>query len=766
MTKNEKTVKILLNIYMILFIFSMVNKEFLPFGLDLRLIELPLGFLMIIIYLVNSKFVIRIDKEDKIGDKLIVFYILTFILSISWIWNGLKINEQKFINELILVFNVLIACIVVYFYKNKLQSDFINKIVIWSCIILSISMVLVYKGIPFENIMGANDVQYMYNGSEEVSNKNLYGDNFRVAGYASDPNYATLLLLIGIISIARLKELNKILKTIMSIYFILCMGLSFSKTIISASILLGIYIVITSKLKVNNEKLKLFNRVFLAIIIGVTIIIPFIAEKISFFPTTLTTRFTMWQSAGKLFLNSPIIGNGLTSFRSYFAIKNWYVQAHSTYWQILSELGIIGMILYFKILLEAMNKSINNKFIYFLVLVYVVWISTCETIALPFSIFIIYILNLDVKKKCVSNKILFFLNSISDGGAERVCINLADEMIKEGYDVDFILLGNNISNSKKYKVNDKINIFELGINEKNKLKKILNIFLSIHKVNKIIDKREKEGKYCLITSHLPMSNVITRFSKAKNESIYVFHTTMNKYEKEQNKLLFRIGLQFVYGNKKIVTVSDGLNEETVKKYKFKNELVKTIYNPIDKVKIDKLKKEPVNINEKYFVQVGRFDEAKRQDRMIDVFYKGKFYEKYKLIFCGVGKLENKMKEKVEKLGLQERVIFLGWQSNVYKWMYNSEMLISTSDFEAFPMNLIEAFACGTKVISSNCEFGPNEILLDEYSNYLVKTDDINDYIKKINNAIKNYPTINNPILKKCDAQNIVKEYLDFYEKIK
>ena len=763
MKKNERIVKILLNIYMILFIFSMVNKEFLPFGLDLRMIELPLGVLMIIIYLINSKFVIKVDKEDKIGNKLIVFYILAFVLSISWFWNGLKIDEQKFINELILLSNVLIACIVIYFYKNKLQGDFVNKIVIWSCIVLSISMILVYKGVPFEDIMGADDVQYMYNGSEEAHNKNLYGDDFRVAGYASDPNYATLLLLIGLISIARLKKQNKILKIIISIYFILCMGLSFSKTIISASIFLGIYIFIINSLKVNDNKLKLFNRVFLSVIMSVIIIIPFIADMISFFPTTLTTRFKMWQCAGKLFLNSPIIGNGLTSFRSYFAMENWYVQAHSTYWQILSELGIVGIILYLKILLEAMDKSIENKYTYFLVLVYVVWISTCETIVLPFSIFIIYILNLDIKKKDVSNKILFFLNSISDGGAERVCINLADEMIKEGYDVDFILLGNNISNSKKYKINDKINIFELGINEKNKIKKIFNIFLSIYKVNKIIDSREKEGKYCLITSHLPMSNVITRFSKVRNEAIYVFHITMNKYEKKQNKLLFRIGLRFVYDNKKIVTVSKGLKEETVKKYKFKNELVKTIYNPIDKVKIDKLKKEPVNINEKYFVQVGRFDEQKRQDRMIDVFYKGKFYEKYKLMFCGVGKLENKIKEKVKKLGLQDRVIFLGWQSNVYKWIYNSEMLISTSDSEAFPMNLIEAFACDTKVIASNCEFGPNEILVDAFSKYLVKTDDIDDYIKKINSAIKNYPTINNPILEKCDAKNIVKEYLEFYE---
>ena len=762
MTKTDKVIRKLIHIYLFLFIFSMVNREFLPFGLDLRMIELPMGALIIFIKLIRTKLVIKIDKEDKIGNALIIFYIATALLTVSWLWNGLKLNEQKLINELILIGNVFICCIVVYFNKKMLDFEFLYKCVIISCIVLSISMILVNNGVPFEKIMGAKDASFQYNSSELASNSNLYGKSYRVAGYASDPNYATMLLLIGIITTIKSKKIFRPIKLTLSIFFILCIGLSFSRSIIIASVIFAIYIWIIRKMKISESKMKLVGKILFIGFILIEILLPFISSSLTFLPKTLTTRFAMWNSAKELFFRSPIIGNGLTSFRNYFAINNWYVQAHSTYWQILSELGIVGMILYIRMIFRVIDKSVKNKYNYFLVLVFVVWIMTCESIALQFSIFVLYILNLEEEKKKLSNKALFFINSISNGGAERVCINLSNEFIEQGYEVDFITLKDIDNDSKVYSINDKINIFSLNINTNNKIKKILKILLSVRKVNKIVEEREKDGRYCIITSHLPMSNLITRLSSINNRAIYVFHTKIKTYDKFKIKVLFKIVLKWMFFGRKIATVSNGLFNEAINEYKFKKHFVKTIYNPINQEEIKKLAKEDVDIKEKYFIQVGRFNEAKRQDRMIDVFYEGKFYKKYKLLFCGTGELEDKIKEKVNKLGLEKNVIFLGWQSNVYKWIYNSELLVCTSDYEAFPMNLIEAFACNTKIVSSNCKFGPDEILIGEYADYLVKFNNISDYIEKINKAIKDYPTSHNPILEKCDPKNIVNEYLEFY----
>ena len=148
-------------------------------------------------------------------------------------------------------------------------------------------------------------------------------------------------------------------------------------------------------------------------------------------------------------------------------------------------------------------------------------------------------------------------------------------------------------------------------------------------------------------------------------------------------------------------------------------------------------------------------------RMVEIFYKGEFYKNYKLVFCGTGILENKIKNQVKELGISDRVIFLGWQSNVYKWMKNAEVLVSTSDTEAFPMNLIEAIICGTRIVASNCKFGPDEILKGNFSKFLVETDNIEQYIEKINLALREYPNEENPIISECNPKNIIKKYLEF-----
>lgn len=361
-------------------------------------------------------------------------------------------------------------------------------------------------------------------------------------------------------------------------------------------------------------------------------------------------------------------------------------------------------------------------------------------------------------------KALFMVNSLSNGGAERVCINMANELIKQGYQVDFIVLGNDPKNQITYEINKKIRIYDLNLQQASRIKKLLKIITSVRKVNKIIKENEKEGSYDLITSHLPMTNVVTRLSNVKNRALYVFHTKIAKYNKVKSKMLFYIILKWIYGNKKLVAVSEGVRQEAIQDYKIKAENIKTIYNPIDVEEINKKKEEPITIEGKYFVQVGRFNEAKRQDRMIDVFYQGKFYENYQLVFCGVGELEEEVKKKVKDLHLEQNVLFLGWQNNVYKWIKNAELLVCTSDYEAFPMNLIEAMLCETKIVASNCEYGPSEILLEEYAQFLVEPNNIEEYISKIHKALKEYPTKENRIVQKCMASNIIQEYLEFMTK--
>lgn len=402
MKKDKRVIQIMLYVYICLYIFLMINREFKPFGFDLRFILLPLGCVILIINLIKNKGKLIFDKNDKTGNYLILFYLIVFLSNISWLWNGLNINSIKFFNEILLLINTFVGILVIYFNRKDIDFEKLIIITIISCTILSASIFLVYAGIPFEKIMGDPKEPAIYHGNEQVHHRNILGDDFRCAGYASDPNYATILLLYGIICAIKSKKLKNWAKTIFIFIFSLTVGLSFSKTVIAGAIISLIYVLIFKKCKNLSKYKKILNRMFIFLMFFLIFFIP-ILNLDNYFPMTLTTRFAMWEGAQELFVKSPLIGSGITSFRTFFEIShhNWYVQCHSTFWQVLSETGLIGLFLYSNALINALDKK-EKLTSYFLVIVFIIWSMTYETIALPLSTFALYILELENKKETLN----------------------------------------------------------------------------------------------------------------------------------------------------------------------------------------------------------------------------------------------------------------------------------------------------------------------------------------------------------------------------
>lgn len=747
-------------IYLFLFIFTMVNREFLFFQIDLRFIVFPLGLALLLYGFFKKEY--KDNKVNKSMNWIYLFYIFVFLSNISWLWNGLSIHLEKFINEMILILNICTFFLIMRQYKKYITSSFVNKCIIFSCTILVASMILVSLGFTAQQISASVHEPVKYVSTEiDSGHRNLYGWNFRPSGYASDPNYATFLLLIGCISILKLKT-KKIYKIIFTTLFLFAIGMSFSKTIFGASILGLFYLLLIKCFEKNKKIIKIINLCVILGIISTIVILPNISFLNKYMPYTIKTRFTMWNSASELFQKSPIIGNGITSFRSYFSENHWYVQSHNTYWQILSETGIIGILLFLIIFYQLLNERKNDKKSLYITFVFLIFMIDFEMIAMQFIVYPLYLCALEEKEKKQGKKALFMVNSLNNGGAERVCINMANELLSRDYQVDFILLNQNLEENLSYQIDPKIHIYDLKINDKNKLKKMIHLLFSVFKVNHIIAENEQEEAYCLITSHLPKSNFLTRISVVGKRAIYVFHSRFSYYKGKKN-LLYRAELHYLYNRKKLVTVSEGVKQEAISDYGMNENYIKTIYNPILFDEIKNKMNESIPLQEPYILSVGRFMKEKRQDRMIDIFYQGKFYEKYKLVFCGTGELETKIKQKVKDYKIEDKVLFMGWQDNVYKWMKNANLLVCTSDTEGFPMNLIEAMVCKTKIVSSNCSFGPSEILIGEYANYLVEPDNIEEYIEKINQALTSYPTHKPQILEQCMASNVIDRYLEFYQ---
>jgi glycosyltransferase involved in cell wall biosynthesis len=67
-----------------------------------------------------------------------------------------------------------------------------------------------------------------------------------------------------------------------------------------------------------------------------------------------------------------------------------------------------------------------------------------------------------------------------------------------------------------------------------------------------------------------------------------------------------------------------------------------------------------------------------------------------------------------KLGVRGKIIYISFDSNPYKYLYNSDCFISTSLIEGFPNVLLESLACQLPIIAADCPSGPREILSNKY----------------------------------------------------
>ncbi|WBE26031.1 glycosyltransferase [Denitrificimonas caeni] len=343
-------------------------------------------------------------------------------------------------------------------------------------------------------------------------------------------------------------------------------------------------------------------------------------------------------------------------------------------------------------------------------------------------------------------KVLFIIPDYSGtGGAETVintvCTELKNRKIK--YHV-YIAAKHKIKNeTTNLKWLESIKHSRENFNLK--FKNLNELFHSL-KIKKII-RNEKIDK--IITVDGKGISLARKAIGKNNKDIMLFSWAHITTQKVKGNNLFKKADHHITISKKI--------SDQIEKIGVNRKDITTVYNPIYP------QESTIAFNSKNFLFMGRLRESHKQVSTIFSAL-SKVSGEWILHIVGDGPDSEKYKHQVKELGIEDKVIFHGFIEN--PWVYikkNIESvgaLLLSSRIEGFPMVLCEAMSHGIYCISSDCETGPNEIIVKNINGQLFDVGDDKTLSFHIQNIIDEKTSIDQNKIKDSIAHLYTENYMN------
>lgn len=336
-------------------------------------------------------------------------------------------------------------------------------------------------------------------------------------------------------------------------------------------------------------------------------------------------------------------------------------------------------------------------------------------------------------------KIALFIPSLRGGGAERVWVTLANEFAKRSYDVDLLLAEK--AGPYLELVSDKVNIVDFQ-----KGRVLTSLFPLVRYL--------KKNKPVALLSAMNHANLVaiwaSLIARTKTKVVVSVRYSMRNYgssasqiKKMFEKLLVVVFFRFAHA---ITTVSKGVKTKTTEIIPKQQDKIFTIYNPILEPGLQKqmLQKathpwlnEPGKPNKPPVVlAAGRLAKVKGYDMLIQAFAKVKSTADGKLIILGEGNQRRELQNLINNLNLENDVDLFGFVDNPFPFMKQADLFVLSSSNEGLPGALVQAMACGTPVVATDCTYGPSEILEEGKWGILVPVGDSDKMAEAILRSLK------------------------------
>lgn len=325
-------------------------------------------------------------------------------------------------------------------------------------------------------------------------------------------------------------------------------------------------------------------------------------------------------------------------------------------------------------------------------------------------------------------KILFVTPSLYGGGAERVLVVLLRNLDRSLFEPSVVMFEPRNDYAQDIPADIKITLLQ-----SRGMKSIPRLAIAFAR----FIRRESPDIICTSIYRTHYLSLVVAFARRisgmKTRMMMTEHGNLSWCMAEAKLRSIRkmiIRSKYLYpGTDTVVCVSEGLKEDLTHNWSVLPSQVRVIHNPVEIDRIEQLAKEPVehpwfSSQSPVLIACGRLDPQKNYPLMFRAFKKiREQVEDTRLVVLGEGPLRDELLDYCRELGIEKSIEFLGFQKNPFRYIARSKALLLSSSMEGFPLVLNEAMACSTTVVSTRCQYGPEEIVVDGVNGILVAPDD-------------------------------------------
>jgi len=311
--------------------------------------------------------------------------------------------------------------------------------------------------------------------------------------------------------------------------------------------------------------------------------------------------------------------------------------------------------------------------------------------------------------------VLLVVPNLAGGGAEGAMLRYAAALVKHGHRAQLMLL----EAKGDYTAPPGVEIHVLGRSPLGSGR--MGIWHSGRRLRRWCAANRGARPFDLVISTLTLADEVVAAARIDNVHHRVANTlsaTLARLAETKPALARQrhAALTRLYRGRSLISVSAGVAAD-LRAMLGADTRVAVIANPFDFAAIAAKASapEPDLPAEPFILHVGRFNPQKRHDLLLEAYVRSGV--PHRLVLMSADRVG--LSRLLQAMGLLDRVTLAGFRDNPFPWYKSAAAVVLASDYEGMPNVLIEAMACGTPVVSTDCPSGPAELLTGRLAPFLV-----------------------------------------------